>query len=253
MSYLPLLKHLADEADRIATHYFRSNRLKVSRKENTTPVSVADLEIEKVIRDYVQEHHPELGILGEEYEAVPSTTGSRLIIDPIDGTQNFITNVPFFACLLAVETNGKVVSGLISAPMLHERWWAESGKGAFANGHAVHVSDTKELSQSQINYGSLFGVETEPEHQESVIKLLSQSRRQRGYGDFYSHLLVGCGSADISIEYNVHPWDMAPIKIFVEEAGGRFTDFKGEDTIYSGNFIVSNGHLHSQALAAWDK
>ena len=248
MSYLPLLTMIADEADKIARHYFRSTQLGSNMKADSTPVSEADIAIEKMARDLIRSQDTPMDVLGEEFELENRQAEIRLIIDPIDGTKNFIEGIPFFASLLAIEKGDKIISALISSPIFQDRWTAEAGKGAFLNGRSIRVSTVTDLTKSQIYYGSLFGSEAS-KNAKPVVELLSKSRRQRGYGDFYSPMGVATGIADISFDYNLKPWDMAPIQLIVEEAGGRFTDLHGNPTIYSGHFLATNGILHEEALS----
>lgn len=248
MSYLPLLTQIADEADQIAVHYFRNDELASNMKADFSPVSEADIAIEKMARDLIKKEDEQFDVLGEEFEPENQNADLKLIIDPIDGTRNFVEGIPFFACLLAIEKDSEIISALISAPAFKDRWSAEAGKGAHINGKQIRVSEVSDLSQSQIYYGSLYGSEAS-NHQEHVVELLSKSRRQRGYGDFYAPMGVATGVADISFDFNLKPWDMAPIKLIIEEAGGVFTDLNGKPSIYSGHFLASNKILHEEALS----
>ncbi|MGA0242419.1 MAG: inositol monophosphatase family protein [Candidatus Marinamargulisbacteria bacterium] len=246
-SWIPFLTELADVADKIAMHYFNHKTLNVEIKDNMTPVSAGDLAIENEIRAKVKASHPELSIVGEEYGETTTDTNIKLIIDPIDGTKNFIRGLPFFGSLFAIEDHGQVVAGMASAPALHGRWWASRGMGAFHNGKAMHVSNITSLSDANGFYGSLFGSEASDTPQ-NIINLLKKTNRQRGFGDFYPHMLVAMGCGEYAIDFKLNVWDIAPLKIIVEEAGGQFSDTNGTDSIYSGTVICSNGHLHNDVL-----
>jgi histidinol-phosphatase len=242
--WIPFLTTIADHADTIAMSHFKSSTLDVQIKDNQTPVSAADLAIENHIRATVRDQNLPLSIIGEEYGSTlhPNST-LKLIIDPIDGTKNFIRGLPFFGSLFAIEDNGQVIAGMVSAPALHGRWWAQKGHGAYYNGDRIHVSGIDSLANANGFYGSLFGSEASKQP-DRVIDLLRDTGRQRGFGDFYPHMLVAMGCGEYAIDFNLNAWDIAPLKIIVEEAGGQFSDTSGKDTIYSGNVITSNRVVH---------
>ena len=241
------LTQLCDVADDIALTYFNQSNLDIDIKDNMTPVSAGDLAIENEIRALVKSQHPHLSIIGEEYGETLADSNIKLIIDPIDGTKNFIRGLHFFGSLFAIEDDGHVVAGMVSAPALKNRWWASQGQGAFFNGAKIHCSTIASLSEANGFYGSLFGSEasTTPE---PVIQLLKDTNRQRGFGDFYPHMLVAMGCGEYAIDFKLNVWDIAPLKIIVEEAGGQFSNTQGESTIYSGNIISSNKILHTTVL-----
>lgn len=247
-TWIPFLSEIADCADDIARHYFNQRDLTVELKDNMTPVSAADLAIENKIRELVKQTHPNLSIIGEEYGETTANSNQTLIIDPIDGTKNFIRGLPFFGSLFAIQENDAIVAGLVSAPALNDRWWASQGNGAFHNQRPIHVSDVETLDQANGFYGSLFGSEASGSP-DRVIELLKHTNRQRGFGDFYPHMLVAMGCGEYAIDFNLQCWDIAPLKIIVEEAGGAFSDTNGDATIHSGHLICSNGHLHDTVLA----
>ncbi len=248
IDWLPFLHEIADEADKIALHFYRSAQLKTEVKKDLTPVSEADLAIENHIRALVKKQHPELSIIGEEYGETTNDSNTTLIIDPIDGTKNFIAGIPFFSTLLAIEESGKIIAGMMSAPAAHDRLWAQKGQGAFHNGKQIHVSKQTDLHQSLAMHCSIFGPEG-PEDPTQLLHLLSNTFRQRGFADYLSPVYVANGGGEFCIDFNLKPWDMAATKIIIEEAGGKFTDIQGNDSIYSGNYIASNGVLHDQILA----
>ncbi|MEK9727436.1 MAG: inositol monophosphatase family protein [Candidatus Margulisiibacteriota bacterium] len=246
-SWIKFLKQISDVADEIALHYFNQSNLDIEIKDNMTPVSAGDLAIENEIRSLVKQQHPELSIIGEEYGETIADSNLKLIIDPIDGTKNFIRGLPFFGSLFAIEDHGEVIAGMVSAPALNGRWWASQGNGAFYNDQAINVSSITTLDQANGFYGSLFGSEASS-NPERVIELLSATNRQRGFGDFYPHMLVAMGCGEYAIDFNLNVWDIAPLKIIVEEAGGKFSDTSGQSSIHSGNLVCSNGHLHETVL-----
>jgi histidinol-phosphatase len=245
--WLKLLKTCASEADKIALHYYSQKNINIKQKEDLSPVTAADLEIEKKIREQVKAEFPKMEIYGEEFGACAKDAALKLIIDPIDGTINFVKNIPIFATLLAIEENGEVVAGLVSMPYSKERWWAAKGQGSFYNNEKIAVSNVNQLSESQVFHGSLSGREaTElPANFENLIK---STARQRGFGDFYNHVLVAQGSGEFACDFGFQPWDIAPLGLIVEEAGGQFSDIHGKKDIYSGSIITSNGLFHQQIL-----
>ncbi len=248
--WLPLLMTLADRADAISTGYFRASDLPVERKPDRTLVTKADLEVEAAVRDIVKARHPELGVFGEEQGEDEGRSGARIIVDPIDATANFARGLPIYATLLALEDEGEIVAGVVSAPALHERWHAARGEGAWSGTRRLQVSKVAALPDAQIFHGSLAGGEAVA-GTEKIPALLAQSWRQRGVGDFYQHMLVAEGCGEIAVDPIVAPWDIAPLQIVVEEAGGRATTVTGERTIYGKSLVCSNGLLHEAAVAAF--
>lgn len=243
--WLPLLTEIADRADPIALRYFRAADLAVDAKADESPVTVADRAIEEAARELVGRRHPGLGIFGEEFGETGAAGEARLIIDPIDGTRNFVRGIPFFASLLAVEVAGEVVAGLVSAPALGQRWRAARGHGAFCGSRPLRVSAVRELAQAQIFHGDLSG--TEPSPPPGAAALFRRAQRTRGFGDFYQHLLVAEGAGEFAIDPSVKPWDVAALQVIVEEAGGRATTLEGERAIAGGSLISSNRLLHEEA------
>jgi histidinol-phosphatase len=245
--WLPLLHELADRADSISTKYFRAGGLQIQTKPDRSLVTRADLEVESSIREFMARVHPDFGIFGEEQGEMQGTNAMRLIIDPIDATANFARGIPLFATLLALEQSGEVVAGLVSAPALHQRWHAARGAGAWSGSRRLQVSAVRELADAQVFHGSLAGGEAVPATAR-IPGLLAKTWRQRGFGDFYQHVLVAEGCGEIAIDPLVHPWDIAPLSILVHEAGGKATTIGGERTIYAGSLISTNGLLHDRAL-----
>jgi histidinol-phosphatase len=174
----------------------------------------------------------------------------RWYLDPIDGTKNFVRGVPVFATLIGLRRDGEMAAGVCSAPALRMRWWASRGGGAFADdGRRIHVSAVARLGDAQLSYDSVTGFEEEGLG-EVFLELTRRCWRTRGFGDFWSHVLVAEGAVDVAVEPVVSPWDLAPLQVIVEEAGGRFTDLSGVARIDGGSAVSSNGLLHDEVLAA---
>ncbi len=217
-------------------------------KPDFTPVSEADQAAEQLIRESLAAARPGDAVLGEEF----GTAGSgarRWIIDPIDGTKNYVRGVPVWATLLALEEDGVMRVGVCSAPALGHTWWAVRGEGAFADGSPIHVSQVRAIEDAQLCYSDFkwweeFGL------QDQFEALAKRAWRTRGFGDFWSHILVAEGAADIGAEPVVALWDLAPLLVIVEEAGGRFTDLAGNVTADGGSAVSTNGLLHDEVLAA---
>jgi histidinol-phosphatase len=246
--WLPLLEDIANTADAIALRYFRRTDLSVSTKSNLTPVSEADLAIESATRKIVAARHPELGMLGEE-EGATGPTSERLILDPIDATRNFVRGIPVFATLIAVEIEHEIVAGMVSAPALGTRWHAERGAGAWSGGRRLSVSRINTWTEAQVFHGSLGGSES-TKWSARVAELSARAHRDRGFGDFWQHVLVAEGAGELALDPGTSPWDVAPLMVIVEEAGGRATSLEGERTIYGGGLVSSNGVMHELAIAA---
>jgi histidinol-phosphatase len=245
--WLPFLQEIADRADDIALKFFRARDLRVERKSDLSPVTMADRAIEQMARELVSERRPELGIYGEEL-GESGTNSARLVIDPIDGTRNFVRGIPIFATLLAIEVEGEVVAGLVSAPALKLHWHAARGHGAFCGSRRLQVSRIANLSDAQLFHGNLSPA-TADYLPPGLIPLMAKVERTRGFGDFYQHLLVAEGCGEIAIDATLQPWDIAALQVIVEEAGGRATGVNGERSIYAGSLLSSNGLLHDTALA----
>jgi histidinol-phosphatase len=243
-----LLTQLADAADAVALRHFRGPTLQTEVKADGTLVTEADREIEAAARRIVAAGYPGLGVLGEEYGETPGAPGgARLIIDPIDATQNFVRGIPIFATLLAIEERGEVTAGTVTAPALGVRWRAARGAGAFRNGRRIRVSAIERFEEAQLFHAGLAPMGG---RRSAVIELAGRVARTRGFGDFYQDVLVAEGAGEIAIDFGIAPWDVAPLMVIVEEAGGRATSIAGERTIYAGDFLSSNGLLHDAALAA---
>jgi len=244
--WLPLLTELADRADKLARRWFRATGLRVAEKPDLSPVTEADQAIEAMARKLLREKHPELGVLGEEEGEAAGTAETRLIIDPIDGTRNFVRGIPVFATLLAIETGGEVVAGVVSAPALAARWHAARGSGAFRAGRRIAVSRIGSLEHAMLFHGNLGPGEAGPPP--GIARLIARVERTRGFGDFYQHMLVAEGAGEIAVDPVMHPWDIAALQVIVEEAGGRATSLSGERSTYATSLVTSNGLLQETIL-----
>jgi histidinol-phosphatase len=246
--WLPFLEKIADRADEIALRFFRAQNLQVEEKVDLSPVTEADRAIEEVAQNLLREHHPDLGIYGEEYGEQVGSGNTRLIIDPIDGTRNFVRGIPIFATLLAIEKDGEILAGLVTAPALQTRWKAARGYGAYCGKRRLYVSRIRDLPKAHLFHGTLGGSgESLPPG--SIFNLMRQVQRTRGFGDFYQHVLVAEGAGEVAIDPAVKPWDIAPLQVIVEEAGGQATTLTGQRSIYGGSLVSSNGLLHEKVLS----
>jgi histidinol-phosphatase len=249
-TWLELLHEICDSADGIAMRHFRRADLRVDDKHDGSPVSEADRAIEAMARDLVAKRSPGLGVFGEEEGETRAQNGARLIIDPIDGTRNFVRGIPVFASLLAIEEDGVLTAGMVSAPAMRMRWYAARGMGAFLGPRRLHVSAVNDLSKAHLFHGDLSG-RVEGRQPPALASLFSRVERTRGFGDFYQHMLVAEGCGEIALDAKMQPWDVAAVKIIVEEAGGKSTSYTGEDSISAPNLLSSNGHLHAAVLATF--
>jgi histidinol-phosphatase len=239
----------ARAAGAIALSYFRAD-VRVMQKPDQTPVTQADHEAETAIVDRLRALFPDVGFLGEEFGAQGSQA-RRWIIDPIDGTKNFVRGIPYWATLLALEEDGEITLGVVHSPATGELFWARRGQGARADGVPLHVSTIDRLDAAMVVHSSLNLLRPLDGGRvwDGVVRLIDRTDRQRGFGDYYGYTFVLRGRAEIMLEADVKAWDIAPIKVLVEEAGGRLTDFAGRPTIYSGTALASNGRLHDETLA----
>lgn len=246
---LALAISLAEAADAITLDRFQAQDLNVATKPDLTPVSDADLAVEKTLRGIIERERPDDDILGEEYGGTPATTGRQWVIDPIDGTKSFVRGVPIWATLIALCDGHTPVLGVVSAPALSRRWWATDGGGAFLNGSPLHVSKVSTLADASLGFSSLSGW-ADRGLREKFVDLTDAVWRIRGYGDFWSYCLVAEGAIDIAIEPEVNLWDLAALDILVREAGGTFTSLDGEPGPYGGSAVATNGLLHADVLRA---
>lgn len=247
-----LALQLADQADALTMGRFGAGDLRVETKPDMTPATDADLDAEKLLRTRLGEHRPADSVFGEEFGGTREFSGRQWVLDPIDGTKNFVRGVPVWSTLIALLVDGVPVVGVVSAPALGRRWWAGHGQGAFASFNAVtrriSVSGVSELNSASLSYSDLTtGWES---NRSKFIELSDSVWRVRGYGDFWSYCLVAEGAVDVAVEPEVKVWDLAPLDILVREAGGRFTSFAAEPGPHGGSAVATNGLLHDEVLAA---
>ena len=249
--YGALLEAIATEADVIAMKYFRADGMRVDRKGDGTAVTQADRAVEEMARAKVAASGIALDVLGEEMgggEAKAASAGrARLIIDPIDGTEEFSRGIPTFGTLLGIERGGEIIAGMASAPAMGTRWWAYRGDGAYRNGKRIHVSKIARLNEAMV-FTTGSGTSKDRFAQERIRRLPDAARNGRALGGFWQHMLVAEGAIEAALDWTSKPWDLAPLGIIVEEAGGRSTNLRGERTIYTGDFLSTNGKIHEEAL-----
>ena len=235
----------ARAAGEIAMTYYRGG-FEVTIKPDNTPVTQADQEAEKAIRVILARATPGCGFLGEEF-GQDGSTSRRWIIDPIDGTRNFVRRIPIWAVLIALEEDGQVTTGVVHNPVTGELFWARKGEGAWADGERIHVSGCATMKDAMLLHSSL-NLLRAAGYWDGFVRLVDATLRQRGFGDYAGYCLVAEGKGEIYAEADLKAWDVAPMKILVEEAGGRLTDFNGKPDIYTGSALATNGLLHDEAL-----
>ena len=246
--FLSLALSAARQGGQRALRYFRKE-VPVIRKVDRSPVTRADREAEQVIRKILGNRHPDHQLCGEEFGwDARKSADFKWWIDPVDGTRQFIRGIPFWGTLVALEVRGEVVAGVIHHPAFGWTLSAAKGLGCFNNGRRVHVSRIPDLRKGTLTYG---GFRLVPRSYRSRLTgLIEDCYDDRGFGDCFGHSLVIQGMAEAMLDPVVKPYDVAPVKICVEEAGGKFTDLKGRDTIQGGSVLSSNGLVHRQVLRA---
>jgi histidinol-phosphatase len=255
---LALALRLADLADSMTTTRFLANDLVVDRKPDRTPVTDADTAVEDAIRAELALVRPDDTIVGEERGGdLGSNVGGRVwVLDPIDGTKNFLRGNPVWATLIALVDGGTPVVGVVSSPALPRRWWASAGAGAWMSGPAgerrLAVSGVADLSDAYLSTTNL-GTWVEYHSRELYLGLVDACWENRSFGDFWQYCLLAEGAIDLAAEAIANPWDLAAVAPLVTEAGGRFTDLTGVPTFAGGNALASNGHLHEAALSLLDR
>ena len=249
---LRLAHVLADDADSTTTARFKALDLHVMTKPDLTPVTDADKAVEETIRRTLSRVRSRDAVTGEEH-GTSGNSQRRWIIDPIDGTKNFVRGVPVWATLIALAVDDEVVLGVVSAPLLQRRWWASAGAGAWTGKSLLkaspcRVSDVRRLEDASLSYASLHGWE-ERGRLDDFVSLMRRCWRTRAYGDFWSYMLLAEGAVDLAAEPELAVYDMAALDIIVREAGGTFSSLDGTDGPWGGNALASNGHLHDAALS----
>lgn len=232
------------QAGRITLGYFQTGII-AERKSDDSPVTIADRESEKRLRELISRYDPHSGIIGEEFAEQSGKNGRTWIIDPIDGTKSFIHGVPFYSTLLALVEDGKPLVGVAHFPALNETLYATEGGGCYWNGRHAHVSTVSDLRDATLLSSEMTGYAVQ---QPAFETLLSSTYIQRTWGDAYGYFLVATGHAEIMLDPQMKVWDCAPLGVIMQEAGGTFTDWNGTSTIYGGNSIATNGVLYDQVM-----
>ena len=232
---------LADLADSLSLPRFRALDLRVDTKPDLTPVTEADHAVERVLRERVAAERPGEGFLGEEF-GFEDHGDVRWIVDPIDGTKNYSRGIPIFSTLIALEREGELELGVVSAPALRRRWWASRGNGAFANGEPIRVSAVDRLEDAVVSF-------TRTALRDGRLsEIVEAAWHARTFSDFWAHMLVAEGSVDVAFDPIVNVWDVAAVKVIVEEAGGWLTDREGVARLDGGSALTTNALLHPEIL-----
>lgn len=247
---LGLALRMADEADALTLDRFGALDLRIETKPDLTPVTDADESAEELLRGLLEANRPDDAVLGEEFGGTAVFAGRQWVLDPIDGTKNFVRGVPVWSTLIALLEDGVPTVGVVSAPALARRWWAGLGEGAFTsfNGTSrrIAVSGVATLDAASLSFSD-FTTGWE-ERRTRFVELTDAVWRTRGYGDFWSYCLLAEGAVDVVAEPEVKLWDLAPLDIVIREAGGRFTDIDGAPGPHGGSAVATNGLLHDEVL-----
>lgn len=254
MNDLELALQLADAADAVSASRFRALDLRVETKPDRTPVTDADRAVERELRSIVARERPDDAILGEEY-GTEGTATRQWIIDPIDGTANFLRGVPVWATLIALAVDGDPQVGVVSSPALGRRWWAAQGEGAWTTDvqhdrgtpRRIAVSQVSRVADSSISYNSLKGWDEEG-RLDDLVRWSRAVWRTRAYGEMWSYMMVAEGQLDAAAEFDLQPYDMAALIPVVREAGGRFTSISGAEGPWHGSALATNSLLHDDVL-----
>jgi histidinol-phosphatase len=256
--YGDLLESIAEQADSITMKYFRSGHIGAQRKRDGTVVTIADKAVEAMAIQKVAESGLLIDVVGEESseeqskeppKAPSNSDRARMIIDPIDGTEEFSRDIPMFGTLVGIEECGEIVAGMVSAPALSKgtRWSAYRGEGAYRDGRRIHVSQVGRMEDAMV-FISGTGPRKDAKARAAMRRLADAARGSRSFGGFWQHMLVAEGAIEAGLDWFSKPWDLAPLGIIVEEAGGKSTTIDGERTIYKGRFVSTNGLLHEDIL-----
>jgi histidinol-phosphatase len=246
---LALALSIADAADRITVARFRAHDLHVETKPDLTPVSEADRAVEAAVRERLEEARPDDGVLGEEMGEHGAGRARRWIIDPIDGTMSYVRGVPVWATLLALEVDGEMAVGVVSAPALGRRWWAARGHGAFADGDPIRVSEVHRMEDAHVCAPNERYFE-QRQLDAGWREITQGAWRPVGFADFWGHMLVAEGAVDVMVEPILSLWDVAALRPIVEEAGGRISDLTGDGWAEDAPCVTTNGLLHDEVIAS---
>ncbi len=248
---ISLAQQLADQADALTMERFGALDLRIETKPDLTPVTDADRGAEESLRTALSASRPGDALLGEEYGGTAVFAGRQWVLDPIDGTKNFVRGLPVWATLIALLVDGVPEVGVVSAPALRRRWWAGSGEGAFTSFDGVtrriSVSGVDDVASASLSYSDLTGWGV---RRSRFLDLVDAVWRVRGYGDFWSYCLLAEGAVDIVAEPEVKLWDLAPLDVLIREAGGRFTNLEGSPGPHGGSAVATNGLLHDRVLSS---
>ena len=246
--FLTVALEAAKNAEEVITSYYNGDAMNVQLKADETPVTRADTEAERVIRETIKAAFPEHGFLGEEYGIEKGTSPYLWIIDPIDGTKNYIRRIPLFATQIALMHDERLILGVSNAPLLNELLYAAADSGAFLNGEPITVSHVVNPSDAMICHGGLKWF-TPKGALPGMCKLVNDTARSRGFGDFYMYHLLASARADVVVEAAISIWDIAALSVIVQEAGGQVTDLQGRAiTKDTTSMVATNGHLHDAVL-----
>lgn len=244
-----LALRLADKADALTLDRFGAQDLRIETKPDLTPVTDADRSAEETLRALLTASRPGDALFGEEYGGTPVFEGRQWVLDPIDGTKNFVRGVPVWSTLIALLEDGVPTVGVVSAPALNRRWWAGAGQGAFTSFRGttrrISVSAVADIGSASLSYSDLIGW---GDRRARFLDLADAAWRVRGYGDFWSYCLLAEGAVDIVAEPEVKLWDLAPLDILIREAGGTFSNLDGTPGPHGGSAVATNGLLHEQVL-----
>jgi histidinol-phosphatase len=251
-SDLEFALEMAVVADELAMARYRALDLRIETKPDFTPVTEADRAVEAALRELIATQRPADGVIGEEFPNTNEKASRTWIIDPIDGTKNYVRGVPVWATLIALAVDGKPQVGVVSAPAMGRRWWASPEDGAFTQDvdgsvRPINVSVVREIANASFSFSDSVGWEALGPN--ALARVTSSVWRSRGYGDFWSHLLVAEGAVDIAIEPELQSYDMAAFIAIVLASGGNVTGANGKDPMLAGNAVSTNGLLHEEVLA----
>lgn len=248
--YLDIALQAARAGEEVIRHYYNAN-VKVTMKEDYTPVTVADVETEKKIKDVILGAFPEHGFYGEETGMTNPDAEYTWLIDPIDGTKSFVRQYPFFSTQIALMHNDELIVGVSNGVMFSELAWASKGQGAFLNEQPIEVSNIDTMRDAALSMGNIATLASQPAQWAGAAKLAQQVNRTRGYGDFYHYHLLASGKIEIVVESDVNILDVAALSVIVNEAGGRFTDLDGQPLNLETRSVLatSNESLYQQVYS----
>lgn len=245
--FLTIALEAIKKAEDIIMHYY-SGEIRATLKEDQSPVTIADQEAERIIIQTIKNAFPDHSFLGEESEKMSQESDYLWIIDPIDGTKNYLRKVPLFGTQLALMYKGEIILGISNAPALHELMYAEKGTGTYLNDTRQYVSLVSSLNEAYMSFGGLTYFQKHNQV-DNLLALHDATRAHRGIGDFWSYHLLSQGKIDIMVEGEVKIWDIAAVSILITEAGGRITDMQGTPlTVHTTSIVATNGLLHKSVL-----